>query len=280
MDWQKCMNQAIDYIEDNLSDEIDYSKAAMFMNCSVWEFQRIFSFMAQISLSEYIRRRRLTLAAHDIQTGKEKIIDVALRYSYDSPASFSRAFNQLHGTTPRSARDNGVTLKVFPRLVFQFILKGVAPMDYRVEEKATFQVIGHTRRMTTVNDEYFGKIGSFWHEWNTTEMFKKHHGKYAKGEPHDMCVSTPAEKTEEFNYTIGFLYNGAENLDGFDIITIPGGTYIVFNIPEAERNNIGDFMGRCITEYLPAAGYELSGVDAEYFSETKWEAWFLIKQGL
>lgn len=125
MDWQKCMNQAIDYIEDNLSGNIDYSAAARHMNCSVWEFQRIFSFMAQVPLSEYIRRRRLTLAAHGIQTGKDKTIDVALRYGYNSPASFSRAFNQLHGATPKSARDGGVVLKVFPRLTFQFILKGV-----------------------------------------------------------------------------------------------------------------------------------------------------------
>lgn len=80
VDWQVCMNHAIDYIENSLSDKIDYEVAAQFMNCSVWEFERIFSFMAQVPLSEYIRRRRLTLAAHDIQVSKDKVIDVALRY--------------------------------------------------------------------------------------------------------------------------------------------------------------------------------------------------------
>lgn len=83
MDWQKCMNQALDYIESNLSDEIDYSTAAQLVSCSVWEFRRVFSFMAQIPLSEYIRRRRLTLAATDIQCGRGKIIDIALRYGYE-----------------------------------------------------------------------------------------------------------------------------------------------------------------------------------------------------
>ena len=277
MDWQKCMNQVIDYIEDNLSDEIDYSRVAQYMNCSVWELQRLFSFMTQIPLSEYIRRRRLTLAAHDIQMSKDKVIDVAMRYGYDSPASFSRAFNQLHGTTPKSARDNGVTLKVFPRLIFKFILKGVESMDYKIEEKGTFQVIGRTKRMTTVNDEYYSKIGAFWHEWNSTKMCEKYHGKYAKGDTHDMCVSTPTEKTEEFDYTIGFLYNGAENTDGFDIVTVPGGKYVIFLIPDEYKKDVGSFMGRCISEYLPATGYELAGVDAEYFSKYKWEAWFLIK---
>ena len=273
MDWQKCMNQAIDYVENNLSDEIDYSKVAQYMNCSVWEFQRIFSFMTQVSLSEYIRRRRLTLAAYDIQVRKDKVIDVAVRYGYDSPASFSRAFSQLHGTTPKSARNNGVNLKVFPRLTFQFILKGVEAMDYRIETKETFQVIGRTIRTSTANEG----IGEAWHEWNSTQMCDRFHGRYAKGEAHDMCVSTTAEKTDEYDYTIGFLYNGAENVDGFDIVTVPGGKYVIFPIPDEFRNDVGGFMARVYTEYLPSLGYVPNGVDAEYFTASKWEAWFLVK---
>lgn len=128
MDWQKCMNQALEYIENNLSVEIDYLAAAKFMNCSEWEFRRVFSFIAQISLSEYIRRRRLTMAASDIQNG-EKIIDIALRYGYQSQAAFSRAFRQLHGLAPSLARDKGVTLKSFPRLTFKLILMEGVGMD-------------------------------------------------------------------------------------------------------------------------------------------------------
>lgn len=121
MDWQKHMNQAMEYIESNLSNKIDYYVAAQFMNCSEWEFRRIFSFLAQIPLSEYVRRRRLTVAAWDIQNG-EKIIDVAQRYGYESQAAFSRAFSQLHGLAPSLARDKGVTLKSFPRLTFKLVL--------------------------------------------------------------------------------------------------------------------------------------------------------------
>ncbi len=91
MDWQIGMNRAVDYIENNLTGEIDLSVAARYACCSVWEFQRIFSFMAYVSVGEYIRRRRLALAAADIQSGNDKIIDIALRYGYDSPAAFSRA---------------------------------------------------------------------------------------------------------------------------------------------------------------------------------------------
>ena len=121
MDWQKCMNQALDYIENNLSCDIDYYVAAKIMNCSEWEFRRIFSFLAQIPLSEYIRRRRLAMAAIDIKKG-EKIIDVAIRYGYESQAAFSRAFSRFHGIAPSLARDEGVALKTFPRLTFKLIL--------------------------------------------------------------------------------------------------------------------------------------------------------------
>jgi AraC-like DNA-binding protein/SAM-dependent methyltransferase len=121
MDWQKSMNQAIDYIENNLSGDIDYNAAAKIMNCSEWEFRRIFSFLAQISLSEYIRRRRLTMAGADVKKC-EKIIDVAMRYGYESQAAFSRAFSRFHGIAPSLARDAGAVLKIFPRLTFKLIL--------------------------------------------------------------------------------------------------------------------------------------------------------------
>lgn len=277
MDWQECMNQAIDYIENNLSDEIDYSIAAQHMNCSVWEFQRVFSFIAQVPLSEYIRKRRLTLAAHDIRVSKDKVIDVALRYGYDSPASFSRAFNQLHGTTPKSARDDGITLKVFPRLFFKFTLKGVESMDYKIVQKGAFKVIGRTKRMTTVNDAHYTGIGAFWQEWDNSDLYKKLSEKYSIDKSHCIDVSTPTSKPEEFDYTIGVLYNGVKNVDGLDIVTVPGGSYAIFPIPEKYMNDVGSFMSRIITETFPDTGYKLAGIDAEYYSEANMEAWFLVK---
>ncbi|MBE5979593.1 MAG: helix-turn-helix domain-containing protein [Paenibacillaceae bacterium] len=126
MDWQKQMNRAMEYIENNLSGKPDYNAAAQFMNCSEWEFRRIFSFLTQIPVSEYIRRRRLTVAVSDIQNG-DKIIDIAQRYGYESQAAFSRAFRQLHGVAPSHARDKGVTLNPFPPLTFKLVLmEGIA----------------------------------------------------------------------------------------------------------------------------------------------------------
>jgi AraC family transcriptional regulator len=124
MDWQTGMNRAVDYIETNLTGEIDLNTAARYVSCSVWEFQRIFSFMAYISIGEYIRRRRLALAAGDLQDTDDKIIDIAMKYGYDSPAAFSRAFGQLFGIPPSSARGEGVILQTFPRITFDTVESG------------------------------------------------------------------------------------------------------------------------------------------------------------
>ncbi|MHC1749143.1 MAG: helix-turn-helix domain-containing protein [Cellulosilyticaceae bacterium] len=121
MDYQKCMNSVLDYIESNLSENVDYSVAAQLLNCSEWEFRRIFSMLAQISISEYIRRRRLSSAVEDIKNG-EKIIDIAMRYRYESPSAFSRAFRNFFGVAPSLVRNNEVVLKTYPRLTFKLIL--------------------------------------------------------------------------------------------------------------------------------------------------------------
>ncbi|WP_349671865.1 helix-turn-helix domain-containing protein [Lacrimispora sp.] len=126
MDWQKQMNRAMEYIENNLSGKPDYNTAAQYMNCSEWEFRRIFSFLTQIPVSEYIRRRRLTVAVSDIRNG-DKIIDIAQRYGYESQAAFARAFRQLHGVAPSHARDKGIMLNQFPPLTFKLVLmEGIA----------------------------------------------------------------------------------------------------------------------------------------------------------
>ena len=124
MDWQNGMDRAMDYIENNLTADIDLAVAAKHLGCSSWEFQRLFSFLAHISLGEYVRRRRLTLAAEDMQKGEEKVIDVALKYGYESPAAFTRAFSQLHGVTPSSARSEGVPVKACPRITFKYSENG------------------------------------------------------------------------------------------------------------------------------------------------------------
>ena len=164
MDWQKCMNQAIDYIENNLSCDIDYYVAAKIMNCSEWEFRRIFSFLAQIPLSEYIRHRRLVMAAIDIKNG-EKIIDVAIRYGYESQAAFSRAFSRFHKIAPSLARDDGVALKTFPRLTFKLILMEGNGMKKNLNHRTNIIGAGEVGYAISVDmdkDKIHKTNSSFW----------------------------------------------------------------------------------------------------------------------
>ena len=125
MEWIDRMNNAVDYIELNLTDEISYEKLAQIACCSTYHFQRMFSFITGVPLSEYIRRRRLTLAAFELQTSNIKVIDVAIKYGYESPEAFSRAFKNLHGVMPISARDIGVSLKAFPKMTFLISIKAI-----------------------------------------------------------------------------------------------------------------------------------------------------------
>ena len=129
MDWLARMNNALNYIENNLESEIDYKEIARATYCSEFHFSRMFSSIAGISLSEYIRRRRLTLAAFEIQKSDIKIIDVAVKYGYVSADSFSRAFQKTCGLKPSDARNNGVQIKAFPRISFQISIKGVAELE-------------------------------------------------------------------------------------------------------------------------------------------------------
>lgn len=135
MDWLDRMNSAIDYIELHLTDTIEYKQLAKIVCCSVYHFQRMFSFISGVALSEYIRRRRLTLAAIELQNKNTKIIDIALKYGYESPEAFSRAFKNLHGVPPTSARSMGTTLKAYPRMTFYLSIKGGIEMNYRIEQK-------------------------------------------------------------------------------------------------------------------------------------------------
>ena len=119
MDWQIKMNQVLDYIEESLLDEVNLETLAKFLFCSVWEFQRLFSFVTHMSLGEYIRMRRLSLAAVDIQANKDKITNIANKYRYDSHAAFTRAFNRQYGMSPSSARNSKIILKKYPKITIK-----------------------------------------------------------------------------------------------------------------------------------------------------------------
>ncbi|MCL2171531.1 MAG: AraC family transcriptional regulator [Defluviitaleaceae bacterium] len=145
MDWLKRMNEALAYMEDNLDGEMSIGQAAQIAACSPYQFQRMFSYIADIPLSDYLRRRRLTRAAFDLQSG-EKVLDVALRYGYESPTAFNRAFRTMHGISPSAAKKPDTALKAYPPITFQITIKGAIEMNYRIVEKEAFRVVGIRRK--------------------------------------------------------------------------------------------------------------------------------------
>ena len=145
MDWITGMQKAIDYIEANLTEEINYEKVAAESFSSRYHFQRVFSILCGYTLGEYIRMRRLSLAGTELAGGKEKVIDIALKYGYDSPDSFAKAFQKFHGITPSQARADGKMLKSFSRLSIKISLEGGTIMNYRIERKPQMTLLGYKR---------------------------------------------------------------------------------------------------------------------------------------
>lgn len=150
MAWVESLQKAIDYMEEHLLDEhLTISKISKHANSSAFHFQRIFSILTEISVGEYLRRRRLTLAAQELVRTNSKIIDLACKYGYDTPKAFSKAFRRQHGVTPTEARNGIGKLKNYNRLIIQVNLKGAEPMQYKIVEKQGFQVIGVKRELTS-----------------------------------------------------------------------------------------------------------------------------------
>ncbi len=161
MDWVKQLNIAIRYIEDHLTGTIEYDELAKMLCCSTYQFQRMFAFMNNVPLSEYIRRRKLSLAVADIQKG-ERVIDVALKYGYSSPTAFSRAFQCLHGITPSEARKKGTLLKTYPPISFKLTITGTEELTYRIEERSAFEVAGVSMLLDKSLEKNFCTVPQFW----------------------------------------------------------------------------------------------------------------------
>ncbi len=142
MEWLEKLGAAIDYIEDNLEKEISYDEAACIACCSTYYFQRIFSYVSGVSLSEYIRRRKMTQAAFELQRTDSKVIEVAYKYGYSSPTSFNRAFQSVHGIAPIVAKNMSCTLCAYPSIQFSIKVSGGSAMSYRIERKKDVRIVG------------------------------------------------------------------------------------------------------------------------------------------
>jgi len=251
MDWLKGMNCVTAHIEKNLTQPIQYEALARMAGCSIYEFSRIFSFMAGMSVSEYIRRRRLSQAAFDMQSGSEKVIDIALKYCYESPAAFTRAFKELHGTTPLSARKTSVPLKTYPAINFVLTIKGVNEMNFRIEKKEAFQVMGLSGYiagdlvdgMPSVVKEFFDNYYPTLSPYYTAPFWQ-------------ISVYDFQSVDDKCKVIIGAQYRG-EKPDGvaLDMKNVPAATWAVFSIEGCIGETYDAAYARILTEWFPASNY-------------------------
>ncbi|XMB86804.1 AraC family transcriptional regulator [Mycoplasmatota bacterium WC44] len=277
MKWLQRMNEAVNFIEDNLTNDIDLSKVAEKACCSVYHFQRMFSFIIDIPLSEYIRRRRLTLAAFELQSSTIKVIDLALKYGYESSDAFSRAFRNLHGVTPTLARNAGVQLKAFPRLSFHISIKGDVEMNYRIVEKDAYDVFGKSITIG-LNDNPFEVIPKLWLDFqedgtyqNICEIagFEPYSGKLLSAAAYDYN-SDESYRNKYIIYTM--MPNGKDIPKEFDVLTIPKAKWVVFSekfrTVEESIEVIQNIWKRVFTEWFPNSEYEVAnGPQLEVFPE-------------
>lgn len=264
MDWLDRMNNAMDYIESNLAENISYDKIAQLACCSTYHFQRMFPFITGVTISEYIRRRRLTLAAFELQTTDVKVIDVAMKYGYESPDAFTRAFKELHGITPISARDMGVSLKAYPRMTFQISIKGDIEMKYRIEQRESFEVFGVCTEISTDQEKAFEQVPQFFRkcdEDGTTDSINELLGRFDD----NYTISALYDYSEtSFTYMLcNFLPKGLSIPSKYKTLTVPSATWVIFDVAECEMQNM---WRRIWTEWFQTAGYEMDvGVQFEMY---------------
>jgi AraC family transcriptional regulator len=259
MDLLKDMNNALTYIEENLTNTIDPKEIARLALCSEFHFKRMFSFLSGIPLSEYIRRRRLTLAAFELKGSNTKVIDIALKYGYNSPDSFTRSFQQLHGITPSEARNTGHSLKAFPPMTFQLSIKGDAPMNYRIEEKEAFHLIGIQKRVPIVFNGVNPEIAAMWQSL-TMEMINTLKQISDIAPIGLLSASTNfsegrMEEKGELDHFIGVATTKPcpDNLTQLDV---PASTWAVFEVVGPFPETLQNVWGRIYSEWFPSSGFE------------------------
>ena len=258
MDTLERLNQALAYIEENLTDEIDFNQVERLALCSEYHFRRLFSFLAGVSLSEYIRRRRLTHAAFDLVQSEVLVIDLAIKYGYSSPDSFTRAFFSLHGVTPTEARNSRQPLKAYPRMTFKLMIKGEEEMNYRIVEKSGFQIVGIMKRVPLIYKGVNPTIASMWEglDDNLIKMLKA----LSNVEPVGL-LSASINFSEgrldggELDHYIG-VATTKKHPENLDRLEVPALTWAVFNSVGPFPETLQNIWGRIYSEWFPSIDYE------------------------
>lgn len=253
MDWIERLNDAIRYIEDNLTGEIDMNCVARIAGCSTYHFQRMFAYMSDVPLSEYIRRRRMSLAAVDLQDKNNKVIDIAMKYGYDSPTAFNRAFKNIHGIAPSQVKEAGTRIKAYPPISFTITIKGDSEMNYRIETREAFRIMGVASPLEKEIEKNFTIVPGMWQKASMDGTIARLVTKM-DGEPKGLLgVSSCNTETDwEYYIAVASKQNTGESWKEF---IVPASTWAIFS-GEGTNQSIQELEKRIVTEWLPTSGYE------------------------
>jgi len=254
MEWLKRLGAAIDYIEDNLDKGISYDEAARIACCSPYYFQRIFSYVSGVPLSEYIRRRKMTQAAFELQRTDSRVIDVALKYGYSSPTSFNRAFQNVHGITPTAAKAMGSVLQAYPSIQFKVEITGGNAMTYHITEKQSMRIVGIRIPMVEDMEENLRIVPDFWKQVLQGNQFEEI-CRLSNQEPSGILGISIYENPKEIYYYIGVATNAPVPLEMYEY-EIPAATWVVFENDGHFKEDVQSVFKRFYMEWLPFSGYK------------------------
>ena len=254
MEWLKKLGKAIDYIEDNLDKKISYDEATRIACCSPYYFQRVFSYVSGVSLAEYIRRRKMTQAAFELQRADSRVIDVALKYGYSSPTSFNRAFQNVHGITPTAAKLGGNVLQAYPSIQFKIEITGGSAMAYRIAKKPPLRIVGIRIPLTSDMEENLRIVPEFWKASLQGKQFLEICS-LSNGEPRGILGISVYKNPREIYYYIGVAVNSPApaGMYGFEI---PAATWVIFDNNGRFKEDVQSVFKRFYMEWLPFSGYQ------------------------
>lgn len=253
MDWIKAMTTSINYIDDHLTETLAIKDIAKVACVSPFYYQRMFTMLTNIPVQTYIRNRRMSLAAIELQSSESRVIDLAYKYGYDSSEAFTRAFKSVHGATPSSIRKNKTPVKSFLKLSIQLTLKGEIPMDVKIVTKPAFSFYGLKRNFSTIDGANFKEIPIFWQESMKDGSYDTMISHSKTDSCLGVCMPMDPDVETEFDYFIGAFTD--DIVEGYEKVDVIEHEWAVFELRGPIQETIQPTWKRIFSEWFPQTGF-------------------------
>lgn len=277
MEWLSSLKAAIDYMEGHLLCSVGAGEVADVIHISSFHFQRGFKIVTGYSAGEYLRNRRLYLAGLDVIKGEEKVIDLAYKYGYDTPESFTKAFSRFHGCSPMQLKTQPARIRVFLPLKIEIVIKGGNEMDYTVEKMETFKVIGFEKEISF--ESGYQEIPQFWNEFLDKYMKPVQESGHTEKELQQVvkdweiglfgiCIGDTSQENK-FRYMIAGFYKEGKIPEGMTVYELPAYEWVKFKCTGPMPEALQTVNTRIFKEWLPGnPEYEIAdNINVEWYSK-------------